>query len=132
MGTGHSFGLFVKKPKPRFVGMINISHIQRGPFQSGTVGYWIDEAWAGRGLVPEGLVAVLGFAFDHLELHRIEIGIIPTNRSSRRVVEKLGIREEGTALRMLKINGRWEDHVRYAITSEEWELRRNELRGLVG
>ena len=132
MGTGHSFGLFVRKPRSRFVGMINISNIQRGPFQSGTVGYWIDEVWAGRGLVPEGLVAVLGFAFEDLELHRIEIGIIPINRSSRRVVEKLGIREEGVALRMLKINGRWEDHVRYAITAEEWELRKGDLRARVG
>ncbi len=81
--------------------------------------------------MPEGLVAVLGFAFEDLELHRIEIGIIPINRSSRRVVEKLGIREEGTALRMLKIDGRWEDHVRYAMTAEEWELRKSELWGLV-
>jgi ribosomal-protein-alanine N-acetyltransferase len=43
------------------------------------------------------------------------------------VVEKLDLREEGVALRYLEIDGRWEDHVRYAVTSEEWTERRGEL-----
>jgi ribosomal-protein-alanine N-acetyltransferase len=43
------------------------------------------------------------------------------------VVEKLELREEGVALRYLEIDGRWEDHVRYAITSEEWVVRSGEL-----
>jgi len=60
-------------------------------------------------------------------LHRVEISIIPRNSASRRVVEKLGIREEGVALRFLEIDGVWEDHVRYAITAEEWLERRDEL-----
>ena len=42
-------------------------------------------------------------------------------------MEKLRFREEGVALRYLEINGAWEDHVRYAITTEEWEQRRAEL-----
>jgi ribosomal-protein-alanine N-acetyltransferase len=43
------------------------------------------------------------------------------------VVEKLGLRNEGVALRYLEINGVWEDHVRYALTAEEWDERRDEL-----
>ena len=69
----------------------------------------------------------LRFAFEELRLHRVQIAIIPRNIASRRVVEKLEIREEGTAVRYLEIDGNWEDHVRYAITSEEWETRRKEL-----
>jgi ribosomal-protein-alanine N-acetyltransferase len=42
-------------------------------------------------------------------------------------MEKLAIREEGVAQRFLEINGVWEDHVRYGITAEEWETRRDEL-----
>jgi ribosomal-protein-alanine N-acetyltransferase len=53
----------------------------------------------------------------------VEISIIPRNHASRRVVEKLGIREEGIAERFLEIDGVWEDHVRYAITAEEWDAR---------
>ena len=41
--------------------------------------------------------------------------------------KKLGLREEGVAFRYLEINGVWEDHVRYAITSEEWSDRRGDL-----
>ena len=78
---------------------------------------------AGSGFAPEATVAVLRFAFEELSLHRIEVAIVPRNSASRRVVEKLDLREEGVALRYLEIDGRWEDHVRYAITSEEWADR---------
>lgn len=124
LGAGYGFGVFVDGS---FAGEINLSSIQRGPFQSAYVGYWIDEAQAGRGYTPEALVVVARFAFEELRLHRIQIAIIPRNSASRRVVEKLAIREEGIAVRYLEINGAWEDHVRYAITAEEWDERRLEL-----
>ena len=104
-----------------------MSSVQRGPFQSAYVGYWIDEARAGNSYVAEALVVVAKHCFEELRLHRLQIAIIPRNRASRRVVEKLDIREEGTALRYLEINGVWEDHVRYAITSEDWDARHEAL-----
>ena len=125
LGTGYGFGVFVDGA---FRGEINLSSIQRGPFQSAYVGYWIDEAVAGQGYTPEALVVLARFVFEDLRLHRIQVAIIPRNRASRRVVEKLRLREEGVAQRYLEINGVWEDHVRYAITAEEWEARAAELR----
>ena len=124
LGTAFGFGLFVAGD---FAGEINLTAIQRGPFQSAYVGYWIDEKHAGNGYMPEALVVLTRFAFDELQLHRIQIAIIPRNLASRRVVEKLDIREEGVAVRYLEINGVWEDHVRYAITTEEWDERREQL-----
>lgn len=124
LGTGYGFGVFVEG---RFAGEINLSAIQRGPFQSAYVGYWIDEAEAGHGYTPEALVVLIRFAFDDLRLHRVQIAIIPRNTASRRVVEKVKVREEGVAERYLEINGVWEDHVRYAITAEEWQQRRDDL-----
>jgi ribosomal-protein-alanine N-acetyltransferase len=124
MGSGYGFGVFVGE---RFVGEITLSSIQRGPFQNAFVGYWVDEAMAGQGLAPEATVAVLRFAFEELALHRVEIAIVPRNRASRRVVEKLDLREEGVAVRYLEIDGHWEDHVRYAMTIEEWVVRANVL-----
>lgn len=117
LGTGFGFGIFLAG---RFLGELTLSSIQRGPFQNASIGYWIDEAEAGHGYVPEAVVACLRFAFEELGLHRVEIAIIPRNRPSRRVVEKLGIRLEGVSERFLSIDGVWEDHARYAITSEEW------------
>lgn len=124
LGTGFGFGIFVDGA---FAGEINLSSVQRGPFQSAYVGYWIDERHAGQGYVPEAVVVLGRFVFEELKLHRMQIAIIPRNAASRRVVEKLEIREEGTAARYLEINGVWEDHVRYAITAEEWWARREEL-----
>jgi ribosomal-protein-alanine N-acetyltransferase len=130
LGTGYGFGIFVNGD---FAGEINLTAVQRGPFQSAYVGYWIDEKHAGNGYMPESVIVLAQFAFEELHLHRIQISIIPRNTASRRVVEKLGIRDEGTALRYLEINGVWEDHVRYGLTSEEWDERRDSwLRDWVG
>ena len=124
LGSGYGFGVFVDG---HLAGEININSVHRGPFQSAYVGYWIDEAHAGRGYTPEAVVLVLQFAFEQMMLHRIQISIIPRNQASRRVAEKLELRNEGVAERYLEINGVWEDHVRYAITSEDWEQRREQL-----
>jgi ribosomal-protein-alanine N-acetyltransferase len=124
MGAGYGFGVFVEGD---FAGEVNITNIQRGPFQNAYVGYWIDQKHAGQSYTPEGVVVVTKFAFEQLALHRLQISIIPRNAASRRVMAKVGYRQEGVAQRYLEINGEWEDHVRYAITSEEWELRRDEL-----
>ncbi len=120
----YPFGIFVGE---RFIGEINLNNIIRGALQSGTIGYWIDEAHAGHSYMPEALAVILGFAFDRLDLHRVEICIVPRNLSSRRVVEKLDLRLEGTAERYLQIAGVWEDHVRYAMTIEEWRDRSPQL-----
>lgn len=124
LGVGYGFGIFVDGS---FCGEINISSVQRGPFQSAYVGYWIDEARAGNSYTPEAVVVLARHAFEQLGLHRLQISIIPRNAASRRVAEKLALREEGTALRYLEINGVWEDHVRYAITAEDWAERSGEL-----
>ena len=124
LGTGYGFGIFCGRD---LLGEINLSSVQRGAFQSGHVGYWMDEAQAGNGYCPEAVVVLCRFAFEDLALHRVQISIIPRNRASRRVVEKLGLRDEGIAQRYLQINGCWEDHVRYALTVEEWTSRAAEL-----
>ncbi|MDQ2728516.1 MAG: GNAT family N-acetyltransferase [Actinomycetota bacterium] len=123
LGTGYGFGIFIEGR--RFAGEINLSSVQRGPFQNAYIGYWIDEAAAGHGYTPEAVVAVCRFAFEDLALHRLQASIIPRNIASHRVVAKVGLRNEGTALRYLEIDGVWEDHVRYAITAEDWAERRD-------
>lgn len=124
LGTGFGYGIFVDGA---FAGEINLTSVQRGPFQSGYIGYWIDERQAGNSYVAEALVVLARYVFEDLRLHRLQIAIIPRNGPSRRVMDKLAIREEGVAQRYLEINGTWEDHVRYAITAEEWDQRRSEL-----
>lgn len=123
-GTAYQFGLFIDQ---QVAGEVNLNNVIRGAMQSGTIGYWIDRRHAGQSLVAEAVVVVLQFAFEQLRLHRIEICIVPRNARSHRIMDKLEIRSEGIAERYLEINGTWEDHVRYGITLEEWQDRREAL-----
>jgi len=123
-GTAYQFGLFIDQ---QIAGEVNLNNVIRGAMQSGTIGYWIDQRHAGNSYVAEAVVIVMQFAFEQLMLHRLEICIVPRNQRSIRIMEKLAIREEGTAERYLEINGIWEDHVRFAMTLEEWRERRPTL-----
>ena len=123
-GTGYAFGVLVANS---VAGEVNLNNVVRGAQQSGTIGYWIDRRHAGQSYVAEAVAVLAKFAFDELRLHRLEICIVPRNNNSRRVMDKLRIREEGTAQRFLEINGVWEDHVRYGFTTEEFAERHQEL-----
>lgn len=126
-GSGYAFAILALGPEEavpaqpdRLVGRIALSNVVRGPWQNATVGYWVDEAAGSRGHGSQALQLVCRFAFEHLGLHRVQPAIMPRNVRSQRVVEKVGFRHEGTALRYLKIAGTWEDHHIYALTREEW------------
>jgi len=102
-----------------FVGQLTIGSVVWGSSRSGQVGYWIDEHFAGRGITPTALAMAVDHCFGIVGLHRLEASIRPENTASRRVVEKLGFRDEGVRVRQLHINGAWRDHVCYALTTEE-------------
>lgn len=103
----------------RFVGQLTIGSIMWGSARSGQVGYWIDEAAAGRGVMPTAVAMAVDHCFFVVGLHRVEASIRPENAASRRVVEKLGFRDEGVRRRYLHIDGAWRDHLCYAMTAEE-------------
>ena len=102
-----------------FVGQLTVGSITWGSARSGQVGYWIDEAFAGRGITPTALAMAVDYCFGVIGLHRLEASIRPENHASRRVVEKLGFREEAYHPKYLHIDGAWRDHVGYAITTED-------------
>ena len=89
-------------------------------FRSAYLGYYAFVPYAGRGLMKDGLAQVITHAFKTMKLHRLEANIQPGNLPSKALVKKLGFRREGLSPRYLKINGRWRDHERWAILSEDW------------
>lgn len=107
------------KEKGAIVGRINLGRVLRGPFQNSFLGYWIDAAYQGQGLMTEAVAAVVQFAFGDLGLHRVQASVMPRNRASVRVVEKVGFRYEGLSRSYLQIAGKWEDHAIYAVTRED-------------
>jgi [ribosomal protein S5]-alanine N-acetyltransferase len=103
----------------RLVGHMNLGTIVRRAFCSAFVGYWVDSRVAGQGVTPTALALAVDHAFGPGGLHRVEVNIRPENKPSRRVVEKLGFREEAYHPRYMHIDGAWRDHIGYALTSEE-------------
>ena len=106
----------------QLAGQVTVSGITWGSLRSAHVGYWIDRRYAGRGLIPLALALVGDHCFRVLALHRLELNIRPENAASLRVVEKLGLRDEGLRERLLHIDGRWRDHRTFAVTAEEVPL----------
>lgn len=100
-------------------GAVSVNNIVRGSAQFASVGYWIGQEFAGRGIMPRAVALVIDHCFRAVGLHRIEIAIRPENAASLRVVAKLGIPEVGYAPRYLHIDGAWRDHRLFGITVEE-------------
>ena len=107
------------RSKPAIVGQLTVSSIMWGSAMSATLGYWVDQDRAGRGIAPTAVAMATDHCFGRLGLHRMEINIRPENTASLRVVEKLGFRDEGLRPNYLHINGRWADHRSFALTTED-------------
>lgn len=99
------------------VGVIDITNVVLGSFRSGYVGYNAFAGHEGRGLMREGLQAVISHAFRSLKLHRLEANIQPGNVRSLALARSCGFSHEGFSPRYLKIRGRWRDHERWAIVA---------------
>ena len=95
----------------RVVGRVNLSNIVRGPFQSASVGYWIDASETGRGLATAAVDALVAHSRDDLGMHRLEASVLLHNAASRRVLERAGFQSIGIAPNYLQIAGRWQDHL---------------------
>lgn len=113
------FWIFEKKDMTRPIGTISLTNIMRGVFQSCFLGYKISEKNCRKGYMTEALFEVLQYAFGELGLHRLEANIMPSNTASLALVRKFGFHEEGMAIRYLKINGNWEDHLHMVLLNED-------------
>ena len=110
---------FVIEHQGEVVGQITVSGLSFGSLASGSIGYWISEDVAGRGITPTAVALVADWCFTGLGIHRIEICIRPENASSLRIVRKLGMRYEGLRRRYIHIDGDWRDHFSFAVTIDE-------------
>ena len=115
-GSGLPFAVLYEG---QFAGQLNVASVTRGSLHSASLGYWVDQRFAGRGIMPTAVALVVDHCFWSVGLHRVEVNIRPENAASRRVVEKLGFREEGLRRAFLHIAGDWRDHLSYALTREE-------------
>jgi ribosomal-protein-alanine N-acetyltransferase len=102
-----------------FAGQVMIGNVIRDPLWSAYVGYWVGSHAVCRGVTTAAVALVLDHCFGPVGLHRVEATVRPENLASRRVLEKLGFREEGLFRRYLNVDGAWRDHLCYALTVED-------------
>lgn len=116
--------LIINNDDGGIVGKCNIANIVRARFRNATLGYDSYLPYSGTGRMTEGMRLIIDRAFtswpDGLGLHRLEINVQPDNLRSVALAKRLGFRHEGYSPRMLFINDAWRDHLRFALTAEEW------------
>jgi len=116
--SAYPFFLFLAE-SGTLCGGLTLSNVRRGVAQTATLGYWIGEAYARKGLMTEAVRALTPFVFDQLGLHRLEAACLPHNAASIRLLKACGFTQEGYARSYLRINGEWHDHLLFAILAED-------------
>lgn len=126
--SGSAVPLFIeRRTTQKLVGAITLDNIRRGPAQDGTLGYWIGQPYARQGFMREAIEGVVHYAFEELDLSRLQAACLPENEASRGVLEKCGFKYEGVAQSYLQINGRWRNHVLYSNLRSD---RRGRVEGV--
>jgi ribosomal-protein-alanine N-acetyltransferase len=118
--TDQGYNFFIFRNDDTLAGGVGLSNLRRGVAETASLGYWIGERFARQRHMTAALPLVLDFAFDRLRLHRVEAACLPTNVPSRALLKHTGFTEEGYARNYLLIDGKWQDHVLFAILREDW------------
>lgn len=113
------FAVF-ERDGPAIVANVNLWEIRRGVAQSAIIGYSVAAAREGRGYATEAAGAVVRYAFDTLNLHRLETSYQPQNERSGRVLRKLGFVVEGYAQDYRLFDGKWRDGILVGLTNPLW------------
>jgi ribosomal-protein-alanine N-acetyltransferase len=120
---GERFEFGVIDSDNRLVGRISLGGVARGALQQAYLGYGIDIDHCGRGYATAAVEAAVRFAFDEIDLHRVQAAVVPDNLASARVLGKAGFQEEGLARRYLFLDGQWKDHRMFARTADDSAAR---------
>jgi [ribosomal protein S5]-alanine N-acetyltransferase len=118
--------LYVFEGAERAVGLVNLMNFVAGALQGCDLAYAIDPAHEGTGLMFWAVSQALGYAFEALNLHRIQANHLPDNQRSARLLARLGFQREGYAPRFLLIDGAWRDHVCNALLNDAWRPKQGE------
>jgi [ribosomal protein S5]-alanine N-acetyltransferase len=121
-GRLHEWGLVLRE-SDRVIGTCTLFHVDRGNRRA-EVGFALGRSWWGRGLMREGLGALLDFAFGELALRRIEADVDPRNRLSAELLERLGFMREGLLRERWNVGGELQDAAFYGLLARDYRRGR--------
>ena len=104
------------------LGGCTLSNVRRGVTQCCTLGYWVGAKFARQGYMTKAVKVLVPFIFRTLGLHRIEAACLTDNDASKSLLARTGFQQEGLARRYLLINGKWADHLLFALLKEDAQL----------
>ncbi|MGD9657071.1 MAG: GNAT family N-acetyltransferase [Methylocystis sp.] len=120
MARDEAYSFFIFRDEDdALMGGLSFGHVRRGVSQAATLGYWMGEPYAGKGHMTRAVRAACAYAFEKRGFHRIEAACLPTNEPSKRLLERIGFKQEGYARSYLNINGQWRDHLLYALLESD-------------
>ena len=100
-------------------GRIGIHYINQQNKQ-GSVGYWLGQEFEGKGIVTQACEGVIGYGFNDLGLHRIELKCGTGNNRSAAVPQRLGFTNEGILREAELVNGQFIDLYLFSLLRSEW------------
>lgn len=118
---GYRFHMFLRSEPRTVVGQCSISDIRRGSIQQAVIGYALGEEFQGQGYMTEAVRAAIRFAFDDLDLHRLEGSYMPGNDKSAAILKGCGFEQEAVFKEYLFINDQWRDHIVTSLRNPNWK-----------
>ncbi len=115
--TGLELGIWYQD---KIVGCIGLHGISASNHR-GSIGYWLDADYQGKGIMTQSVRAIVNYCFTKLDLNRVTIEAATENEPSYSVAERLGFTKEGMARQYEYINGRFLDCFVYSMVKSEWE-----------
>jgi ribosomal-protein-alanine N-acetyltransferase len=117
-GREYRYYLRLKGDK-KIIGTVCLSNVMFGSVKRCNLSYKIDKDYQGMGLCSEAVGEIIHFAFNILNLHRIERQVMPRNTPSLKIMEKFNFRKEGLQVKCLEVNNKWEDHFQFALLNDK-------------
>jgi [ribosomal protein S5]-alanine N-acetyltransferase len=120
MDRDEAYPFFIFRAEDKMLlGGLTLGNVRRGAARMASLGYWMGENHAGQGYMSTAVRLATQFAFDRLDLRRIEAACLPENMPSIRLLEATGFRREGYAREYLNIAGIWRDHLLFALLKSD-------------
>lgn len=115
VGMAWQWWISEKSDLDRVIGHVHYSQVVRGVFQNAMLGYALDAAFEGKGIMREAIQCSLDEVFNNGHLHRVQANVQPNNHRSLATLERLNFAREGYAKDYLYLDGAWRDHMMFAI-----------------
>ena len=116
---GHGFWAVQRRADGVLVGMCGL--FKRPALPEPDIGYALLQAQWGKGLVGEALSAVIDYAFNTLNMNRIEADIDPRNAASAKTLERLGFQKEGYLRERWIVGDEISDTALYGLLQHDWK-----------